>query len=445
MPPVTAPLWRTTWSLAWPVIFSFSIESVVGLCDMLMVGRLGPTAVAAVGVGIQILGAVDAMLFAVGTGALAIVARHVGAGERAEAEETLRQSIVSAIGLSALVMVPVFVFAPELIAAFRVDASVVEAGTPFVRLVVLGVPSGATLFVIVCSLRAAGDTRTPLAIGTVVGIVNVAVAWVLIFGRLGFPALGVVGAALATPLAFTVGAALGLFLLARGGLVLGFRWRPLRLRPDIVRRVLRIGVPTAVEQLLMQIGFFLYIVFAAEYGTAAVAAYFIGVRILALSFLPGFGFAAAASTMIGQSLGAGRPDEAARSGWAALTLSILMMTAGGLAIFIAARPIAGLFVNDAEVIADAVSFILVLAAAQPLMATDFTLGGALRGAGDTRFPLVSVLIGFYLCRLGAAYLVTFVLRLEIVWLWLAMIGDYSARSALKAWRFRSGAWKLVRV
>ena len=445
MPVVTAPLWRTTWSLAWPVIFSFSIESVVGLCDMLMVGRLGPTAVAAVGVGIQILGAVDAMLFAVGTGALAIVARHVGAGERREAEETLRQSIVTAIGLSALVMVPVFVFAPELIAAFRVDEHVVAAGTPFVRLVMLGVPSGATLFVIVCSLRAAGDTRTPLAIGMVVGVVNVAAAWVLIFGRLGFPALGVVGAALATPLAFTAGAAMGLVLLARGGLVLGFRWRPLRLRSDIVRRVLRIGVPTAVEQLLMQIGFFLYIVFAAEYGTAAVAAYFIGVRILALSFLPGFGFAAAASTMIGQNLGAGRPDEAARSGWAALTLSILMMTAAGVVIFAAARPIARLFVDDVEVIADAVSFILVLAAAQPLMAIDFTLGGALRGAGDTRFPLVSVLIGFYVCRLGAAYLVTFVLGLEIVWLWLAMIGDYFARSALKAWRFRSGAWALVRV
>jgi Na+-driven multidrug efflux pump len=124
---------------------------------------------------------------------------------------------------------------------------------------------------------------------------------------------------------------------------------------------------------------------------------------------------------------------------------MLMMTAAGLIIFAAARPIARLFVDDAEVIADAVSFILVLAAAQPLMAIDFTLGGALRGAGDTRFPLVSVLIGFYVCRLGAAYLVTFVLGLEIVWLWLAMIGDYFARSALKAWRFRSGAWALVRV
>lgn len=446
---VTSASWgdlgRTTWTLAWPVIFSFSIESLVGLCDMLMVGRLGPTAVAAVGVGIQIMGAVDAMLFAVGTGALAIVARHIGAGERHQAEETLRQSIVTAIGLSALAFVPVFIWAPELIAAFRVDPVVVEAGTPFVRLIVLGVPFGATLFVIVCSLRAAGDTRTPLAIGVVVAVVNVVVAYVLIFGRFGLPALGVMGAALATVSAFAAGAACGVGLLLRGNQVLRLHVRPLRVHGDVVRRVLRIGLPTALEQLLMQIGFFLYIVFAAHHGTAAVAAYFIGVRILALSFLPGFGFAAAAGTMIGQNLGAGQPHEAERSGWAALVLSATMMSVAGVVIFIAARPIARLFVGDEEVIADAVSFIRVLAAAQPLMATDFTLGGALRGAGDTRFPLVSVLIGFYLCRLGMAYVVTFMLGLGVGWLWLAMIGDYFARSALKAWRFRSGAWQLVRV
>jgi Na+-driven multidrug efflux pump len=121
------------------------------------------------------------------------------------------------------------------------------------------------------------------------------------------------------------------------------------------------------------------------------------------------------------------------------------MSVAGIAIFAAAGPIARLFVDDAAVIADAVSFIRVLAVAQPLMAVDFTLGGALRGAGDTRFPLLTVLLGFYLCRLGAAWVVTFGLGLGVVWLWLALLGDYAARSALKGWRFRSGAWKVVRV
>ena len=443
--PAPQELLRATWGLAWPVIFTFSIDSLVGLCDTLMVGRLGPTAVAAVGVGTQILSAVDATLFAVGTGALAIVARQVGAGETADAGETLVQSVLAAIALSALTVLPVVVWAPELIAAFRVEPAVVEAATPFLRLLMLGVPAGAVLFVLMSSLRGAGDTRTPLAIGAVVGVLNVVGAYGLIFGRLGLPRLGVPGAAIATVLAFLGGAVVGIGLLRRGGLVLKMGSSPLRVRPRIVGRVLRIGYPAALEHLLMQLGFFVYIVFASRYGTAAVAAYFIGVRILALSFLPGFGFAAAAATMVGQNLGARRPGAAERSGWAAVALAMSLMTAAGVVIFASARPIARLFVDDPEVVADTVSFIRVLAAAQPLMAIDFTLGGALRGAGDTRFPLWTVLLGFYVCRLGVASLVTFVLHLGLVWLWLALIGDYVARSALKAVRFRSGTWKTVRI
>ena len=432
-------LLRTTWALAWPVIFTFSIESFVGLCDMLMVGRLGPTAVAGVGVGVQILGAVDTVMFALGTGVLAIVARHVGAGERAEAEETLRQSLGAGAAVAVLIMLPVIAWAPALVAAFRVNDAVVVAGTRFLRIVMPAAPASALLFIMVSSLRGAGDTRTPLAIGATVGTVNVVLAYGLIFGRLGLPAVGVAGAAIAT------GALLGLGLLARGRLVLVLRARPARLRLDVVRRVLRIGYPAAIEHLLMQVGFFLYIVFAAHHGTAAVAAYFIGVRILALSFLPGFGFAAAAATMIGQNLGAGRPDDAERSGRAAVRLALWLMTAAGVVILVAARPIARLFVADAAVIADTVSFIRVLAACQPLMALDFTLGGALRGAGDTRFPLLAVFLGFYVCRLGVAWLVTFALGLGVVWLWLALVGDYVARSVLKGARFRSGVWKTVIV
>src|SRR5206468_3958445 len=251
---------------------------------------------------------------------------------------------------------------------FRVDDAVIGTGTRFLRVVMLGVPASALLFVMISSLRGAGDTRTPLAIGAVVGTVNVVLAYGLIFGRLGLPPLGVTGAALA-----------------------------------------------------------------------------IGVRILSLSFLPGFGFAAAAATMIGQSLGARRPDDAERSGRAAVRLAVWLMTAAGVLIFAAARPIARLFVDDAAVVADTVSFIRLLAACQPLMALDFTLGGALRGAGDTRSPPVAVFLGFYVCRLGFAWLVTFALGLGVGWLWLALVGDYLARSVLKGARFRSGVWKTVAV
>jgi putative MATE family efflux protein len=328
---------------------------------------------------------------------------------------------------------------------FRVEPTVVDDTVRFLRAVLLAVPGAAIVFVVAASLRAAGDTRTPLVIGIVVSGLNILLAYVLIFGRLGVPALGVRGAGSATAIAFTAGAVLALWLLARGQLRLTVRWASFRLRGAVVRRVLRVGYPAALEQLLMQLGFFAYVIFVATYGTGPVAAYFIGARVLALSFLPGLGFAAAAGALVGQCLGAGRPIDADRSGWAAQRLALVMMSAAGAAIFLAAGRIAAVFVDNPEVIADAASFIRVLALCQPLMAFDFVMGGALRGAGDTRFPLVTALIAFWVCRLGAAWLVTHVLHLDLHWLWRVVILDFAARAILKTWRFRAGTWKHVRV
>jgi putative MATE family efflux protein len=303
----------------------------------------------------------------------------------------------------------------------------------------------AVFAVVAAGLRGAGDMRTPLAIGALVNVLNVAVAYVLIFGKFGLPALGVRGAALASALAFTVGALIALGSLLRSRSVLRLRRRGAAPNLAIGRRVLAVGTPTGAEQLLMQVGFLLYLRIAAHYGTSAVAAYFIGVRILALSFLPGFGFSAAASTMVGQQLGAGQPRGAERSGWAANRLAMVLMSLAGVFIFLFARPIAGVFIDDAAVVAAAVSFIHVLAAAQPLMAADSTLGGALRGAGDTRFPLLTVIVGFYGARLGFAWVAATVLGLDLVWVWAALLGDYLLRAVFKAWRFRSGRWQRIQV
>jgi len=436
---------RTIWALAWPVIVTFLLESLVGLIDTLMVSRLGAATVAAVGVGAQILSAVSVAMTAVGTGTLALVARHVGAREHAAAEHVLAQSILAAFAMSLVAVIPVILFARSLVAIFGVDADVVAQGTLFIQVVMLSIPASAVLFVIGSALRGAGDTRTPLFIGVTVNVINVIGNYILIFGKLGAPAFGVRGSALATTIAFSTGALMGITLLARGRVVLRVHLRQLRPDMAVIRRVLAIGYPTAGEQVLMQIGFFFYLLFAARYGTSAVAAYFIGVRILALSFLPGYGFAAAAAALVGQNLGARAPELAERSGWEANRLSIYLMSVCGVIIFLLARPIAALFVDDAKVVADTVLFIHALAAAQPLMAIDYTLGGALRGAGDTRFPLVAVFVGFYACRLGCAYLAAMVLHLGLGWVWAALIGDYIARAALKGWRFRSGRWKEIAV
>jgi len=436
---------RSIWVLAWPVILTFLLDSLVGLVDTLMVGRLGSDAVAAVGVGTQILNSVSVAMTAVGTGTLALVARFVGAGQRQNAALVLGQSIVASFFLSLACVIPVVAFAPSIVGWFGVAPQVHDLGVAFTRIVMLSIPQTAMLFVIGSALRAAGDTRTPLWIGTIVNILNVVGNYVLIFGHFGLPALGVRGSALATTIAFSTGMVIALALLARGELAL--RLEPWQLRPawPTIRRVLRIGYPTAIEQILMQAGFFLYLVFAARYGTSAVAAYFIGVRILAMSFLPGYGFAAAAAALVGQNLGAHQPELARRAGWASNWLSVYLMSALGLVIILFAEQIASLFVSEREVIRDTVWFIWALGLSQPFMATDFTLGGALRGAGDTRFPLLAVFVGFYGLRLGCGYLVTYVLEWNLFWLWFALIGDYVARAALKSWRFASDHWLRLRI
>jgi putative MATE family efflux protein len=436
---------KTVWTLAWPVIISYLSESMVGLVDTLMVGQLGAAAVAAVGVGAQIFGTVNIVVMAVGTGTLALVARHIGAREPREAQRILGQSIVTATVLAVAAVLPVLLWPRPFIRLFNVGPEVVELAVLFVRRLLLGVPGIAVVFVVAAGLRGAGDSRTPLLVGLIINLVNVVGNYVLIFGHLGFPQLGIVGSGIASAIAAATGALVAMALVTRGGLRLRVGRIDLRPDPDAIRRVLRIGLPAAGEQALMQIGFFFYLTFAAAYGTSAMAAYFIGVRILAVSFLPGLGFAAAASALVGQHLGAGRPDQAERAAWAANRMCVALMTVTGVIAFVFAEQIARGFVDDPAVVEGTIWFIYMLALAQPLMAMDYVFGGALRGAGDTRFPLIAVVVAFYGCRLGFAWLVTHWWHLGLPWLWAALLGDYVARAALKGWRLRGGAWKTLRV
>lgn len=440
-----ATLERQVWSLAWPVIVNLLSEAAVGLVDTLIVGRLGRDAVAAVGVGAQILGSVSVVTMAIGTGTVALVARHVGSGEVGMVRRVTGQSMVAALGLAVLAIVPVLIWTEQVVRLFGVDSAVVAQSAAFTRVVMMAIPGGAVGFVVASTLRAAGDTRTPLAFGLVVNAINVVLNYVFVFGAFGLPALGVRGSALATAVAFTTGATIGVVLLARGGLRVQVGIRDLRPDRALLLRIARIGAPTGIEMFAMQMGFLVYLVFASRYGTAAVAAYFIGVRILALAFLPGIGFATAASALVGQSLGAGLPERATEAGRVAVRLAVRFMSSAGLLLFVFAGTIARLFVDDPATIEDTRWFIYMLALCQPLMAVDYALGGSLRGAGDTRFTLVTLFAGLYGCRLAFAWVVTHVLELSVAWLWAALIGDYAARAAMKSWRYRSRAWQRVRV
>jgi putative MATE family efflux protein len=444
-PPYTRARRLSVWTLAWPSMTLFALQSLVGVVDFLFVSSLGTQAIAGVGVAVQIQFLTFGLLEAVTTGTVALIAREIGSGRPSEAARAMRTALVLAAGFGALLMLAMPA-SDRIVGWMGVAPEVVSLGGRCLRILLgFGIPVsvGATLAM---GLRGAGDVRTPLAIGIVTNLVNVVACWTLIFGRMGAPALGAEGSVWASGIAFVTGALLFLWLWGRGDLVLPTApWRG-NVTAALARRVLRVGIPTALERGAFQLGLLLFLRIVAGFGTEPISAYLIGVRILAFCFVPGFGFANAAATLVGQNLGAGRPDEAARSGWRATAGAVGVMSSVGLAIILLARPLAGSFgAVGEETVRLTVIFIYILGAAQPLMAIEFTLGGALRGAGDTRFPLFSLLAGLLVFRLGAAEFLAKPLFGNVVAVWSCLLADYAVKGALLSWRFRSGRWKLARV
>jgi MATE family, multidrug efflux pump len=338
-------------------------------------------------------------------------------------------------------MIPAFTLSHPLASVFRLEPQTIDLASDFIRWLAPFQIAFAVHFALGSALRAAGDTRTPLWVGALTNAVNVALVYGFVNGRLGMPKLGVAGAAVASGLAFTVGALVFVLLWWRGALVLRVGpsgvWERAR-----VRRIVEIGYPAAVEQLVFQSGFLGFLWIVSLYGTAPYAAYGIGVTILAFSFLVGFGFQIASSTLVGQYLGAGDPEGAARSGWRALRGAIAAQTAFGLVIIATARPLARFMIDDPEVVRLTVVFIYILGSVQPLMAIEAALGGALRGSGDTRFPLFAVFCGLIGARVTLAAF--FAWRgFSVEWIFAALIADYVVKAILLTRRYRSGRWKHV--
>jgi len=441
----TGPKRPGIWQLAWPSMAMFALQSLVGLVDFVIVGTLGSEAVAAVGVATQFFNVLFAVLAAVTTGTVALVARAWGAGDAREADRVIRLSVALGALFAGLVMC-LIPFADHVVAAFGVAPGVVALGGSYLRILLAFTLPFALGFVLGSGLRGAGDVRTPLLIGVVMNLVNVAGNYILVFGKFGAPRLGTDGSALGSGIALCVSAAIYATLWIRNRLVVSRgRWLDGFERARAAR-ILRIGVPTALEQIAWQGGLWLFLRIVAQYGTDPISAYLIGVRILSFSFVPGLGFSTAAATLVGQHLGALEPALAARSGWRANAGAMVVMACVGAVIIAIARPVANYFGAAGEnTVQLAITFIWILGAAQPLMAVEFALGGALRGAGDTRFPLVSILTGLFVFRLGGAFLVSHLFFGSVVAVWCCLLMDYAAKASLLSLRFASGRWKSMRI
>jgi len=460
-------------SLALPAVGEQMLNMLVGLADTFMVGHLGASAVAAVGLSNQAVMLVTTFFAAVATGVTALVARHIGARETGAAEGILGQGYLLGAALGLLGTVLSLALAVPIMIALRAPADVVIPGANYLSIVSTTFLLAAWMFIGNAALRGSGDTRSPMLVMLAVNIVNIAVAYLFIYGPGPFPQLGVEGSALGAAAGRGVGGLLVTGLLLRGRAIHRrstssgveeqeaasaldnagasaadgerLRLRPRLLQPDAVplRRILNIGLPAGAEQLMMRLGMITYATTVAALGTAAFAAHQIALQAESLSYMPGFGFAVAATTLVGQGLGAGDPGRAKADTYQAYRLALVLMSFMGLIFFFFPEQIMSIFIEDPAVIRLGVWPLRLVAFSQPMLATMMVFAGALRGAGDTRATLGITAAGLWLVRVPLAFLLT--PTLGLVGAWIAMGVDLNLRGLGMLLRFRSGKWATIKV
>lgn len=394
-------------------------------------------------------------------GSTALVARFVGAGDQRMAVHVTHQSILLAIFLGGLASFFGLLGGLDVIVELmQLRGQAARLALAYLQpLFVLLVFQVIELGGIAC-LVGAGDTRTGLWVMMGVAIVNIPLAWSFCMGWGPAPRLGFVGIALGTALAHTMGAVVVLTVLIRGRYGLKFAWREMRPRFDLLRRMLRVSIPAGLDSLSVVVGQFWFLALVNQLGNVASSAHGIAIGWEGLGYLSGAAFGTAAMTLVGQNLGAGRPDQASRGGWMAFVLGAGVMTCMGVIFFALAPAMFRLFnphPEQAPIIELGVPLLRLVAFAMPALACTIIFTSALRGAGDTRVPVLFTWIGFFAIRIPLTYLLAFPgielgalgyvqgLDWGLYGAWLAMFADLILRGVFFLGRFARGRWQVQRV
>jgi putative MATE family efflux protein len=447
---------KQVWSLAWPTIGEQCLNLLVGLSDVFFVGHLTATAVNQLGYGSAeaLTSAALATFFtwvsfvifsAVSIPATTLVARAYGAHDIKHAAHIGRQALVVGLITGIIVAIILHFSASYLILAFGASGNVAQIGTIYLETAALGMPLWALLTIGNACLRGSGDTRTPLLIMLLVNSINIVGSALLVNGTLGFPIMGIRGAAMAAATAWTVGGlavAIRLYKAPRlrntGALYIPFG---VKFEATTILAMLKIGLPTLGEQLAFQFGIFFFARMVVGLGTTNYAAHNAIISIDSIAFLPGMGFGIAATVLVGQCLGANRPDLAERYATTSYQLGLVFMTFMGITFVLFPQFFLSILVNDPNVIEAASNPLRIAGMFDPLLATVFIFIGVLRGAGDTRYPMYARIISSCGVRFILGYIFIELIGLGLYGVRLAMGLDSVVLSIMVVWRFKSGRWK----
>lgn len=454
---------KLIWFLAWPTILEQLLVTAVQYVDTAMVGSLGVDATAAVAVNSSTTWLINGLCAALGIGFSVLVGKNMGAKNYQRAKETVMQAILAMLMFGAVLVGVVQLIAPVLPGWMGTEPHIQPAASAYLSIIGMGYFFNVIINISANIIRCSGDTRTPMIANIFANVINVVLNFLFIFEtrvielavKLPFSdkmlidtsfemwgaGLGVRGAAIATITSLGVSACILFLTLYNKDYPLKLSLRDkFRFKGGIWKEVLKVAYPVALERFTLSGGQILMTKIVTGLGTASLAAHSLAITAESITYMPVFGFSAAGTTLVSQSLGAEKKQHAVKLSRYCVIGGIIFMSLAGVILYVFSEALIGFFTADPEVIALGGKVLKIEAFAQPFFAMATVIGGVLRGAGDTKWPFYASLIGMWCIRLGLAFLLSTVFELGLTGAWIAMVTDLAIRGTISLLRYRSLKW-----
>jgi len=434
--------------LSWPIVSGAVLNWIMGVADIKMVGRLGPSAIAAVGQSQAIIFTVQFVVFAIATGTQVLVARYTGAKEPDRVTEVTRQSIILSV-LAGVPLIPVgLLVSRSLLSLLGATGEVLDDGTIYCHAMFWGSVGMMLNFLLASSLQGAGDTLTPLWMLIWINIAHIAIEYCLIFGVGPFPRLGVAGAGWAVVISRGVAALVMLWVVCSGRFAVKVPWRgPWRIHWPTWGKMFYIGTPSSMQGLVRNIGYaaLIAIMNRTRAGEFAVAGHVTAGQWSALGIFVGLAMMTAAMTAVGQNMGAKNPQRAERSCWSVVNISSVTSTALALLCIVFARPLVSFFTDDPQAMYWGHWALVYIAISLPFATISMKYSGALSGAGDSYSPLWATLVGTLAIAPALGWYLALHLDVGPAGVWIGMAVSMLAQAVFTGLVFKAGKWKKIEL
>jgi putative MATE family efflux protein len=438
---------RQVWKLAIPATGENLLQTALLIVDTAMIAPFGTVALAASSISGVILWRAHMTFGCVERGTTALVARFAGEKAPEKAAQTVAQSIVMALLVGSAMTVFGLLLAPWLLRVMGAKPDVVRAGVPFLQIILLASVPRMIFYVVGASLRGTGDTRTPMWVSLWMNVTNIAFNFIFIYGIPGIiRGRGLTGSAISTALSLTMGAGILLIFAMKGKGFYQIRLAHFSPQWALIGRMLRIAWPSLLEELIITAGYLGFFGFIASFGTDTIAAHTVATGVASLSFMTGVGFAVAAATLVGQSLGQQNIPRARMAFMISAQRCVAVMSVIAIGLVLFGGYITRAFIYDnPEIERMALILLWIAALEQPLLGFCITLGGGLRGAGDTYHPMLTSLVGSAFVRVLACYILAFPLGLGIYGIYWGTVIDWLVRAGVLYYFYKRGHWSRIRI